>query len=377
MRSHLKIYTFKLKTLSPLFIGSGKEITKKEYVYVPNGHRVIMLNFDKFTRFLIEKNLIDDYTEFMIGPEKDLYKWLIRKRVNLEDIEKLKAYELNGGDAIIPGKTLKGVQLFIKDNYGEPYVPGSSLKGALRTAMLARMVDENASSGARHFMKLENEMKHLSGFFRKNTFLKEAQEIESEFFHTLNFRPDRKRDAVNSVFKGIQISDSLPIDRKNLILCTKVDVTRDGKEHPVEVVCRECIKPGTEISFSITLDTGISKESGIDMSFILSSVRKFSELQYKYFSSKFFLPKNKDTSQAADGLELILGGGTGFVSKTIIYPLGREKALSFTSRLLDKQFVKHKHMKDISDGVSPHMIKCTKYDGKTYVLGRCECQVIE
>ena len=44
MRSHLKIYTFKLKTLSPLFIGSGKEITKKEYVYVPNGHRVIMLN---------------------------------------------------------------------------------------------------------------------------------------------------------------------------------------------------------------------------------------------------------------------------------------------------------------------------------------------
>ena len=32
----------------------------------------------------------------------------------------------------------------------------------------------------------------------------------------------------------------------------------------------------------------------------------------------------------------------------------------------------HKHEKDLLYGVSPHILKCTRYQGKEYMMGQCE-----
>lgn len=48
-------------------------------------------------------------------------------------------YRMNTGD-IVSGRRLSLLDTFIKDLYGCPYIPGSSLKGALRTILLVYMI---------------------------------------------------------------------------------------------------------------------------------------------------------------------------------------------------------------------------------------------
>ena len=69
-----------------------------------------------------------------------------------------------------------------------------------------------------------------------------------------------------------------------------------------------------------------------------------------------------------------LGGGSGFCTKTILYALlGQEKGVEaaiaiFQKTLPVKISQEHKHYKDKRIGISPHTLKTTKYQGKSYPL---------
>ena len=47
MQQFLKHYRVKIRVLSPIHIGSGEKIKKKEYIYMPWNHRVIIPNVKK------------------------------------------------------------------------------------------------------------------------------------------------------------------------------------------------------------------------------------------------------------------------------------------------------------------------------------------
>jgi CRISPR-associated protein Csm5 len=364
MTNHLQSFTLKLKALSPVFIGSGREITKKEYIYIVNGQRIIMPDYTKFAHFLDEKNLINDFTDFMTSSQSGLFFWLSGKGIKPEDISRFAAYEVYAGDAIIPLKPFRGVQLFIKDNYGKPYIPGSSLKGAIRSAILAKMANDNKTKSQKHYQNFNANLEHTQ-YINKNFLKRETEEMEADFLHTLDYKnsrgeSSRKSDAINSVMKGLQVSDSEPLNTNVLVLCAKRDIKPNGMENALPI-CRECIKPETEITFMLTIDSSILSTAGIDLSFIKSAIAEFAAMQVKYFSSKFRLPQNMDSSIAKNGMELYLGGGAGFVSKTVIYPLGGDVAIKFVGKYMASQFKIHKHKFDEKNGVSPHMLKCTSY----------------
>ena len=65
-------------------------------------------------------------------------------------------------------------------------------------------------------------------------------------------------DAVNSIFRGIQISDSLSIPDNCMMLAGKTDSATDGGTHSINL-CRECAAPGTAIRFKLTLDQSVLK----------------------------------------------------------------------------------------------------------------------
>lgn len=73
-------------------------------------------------------------------------------------------------------------------------------------------------------------------------------------------------------------------------------------------------------------------------------------------------------------------GGCGFVSKTIMYPMfpGRE-GVRAVKTVFDKTRVPrvHGHSQDLKSGVSPHILKCTRYQGRTLEMGRCRIKIIE
>jgi CRISPR-associated protein Csm5 len=213
MRSHLESIPIELKTLSPLHIGCGKSITKKEYIYLENGQRVLIPDINKLFNYLVKNNFVKDFENYMLGAQQDLYKWLTGLNITKEEIESIKSYEVNASDAIIPQKPLKEINLIIKDNYKKPYIPGSSLKGYIKTAMLSKFISEDKKFAQYMFTKLKRKVEN-----RNHNFKDEEREMDSYFLNKISTGEIKgKNSSVNSLMKGIQISDSEPIEVENVI----------------------------------------------------------------------------------------------------------------------------------------------------------------
>jgi len=123
------------------------------------------------------------------------------------------------------------------------------------------------------------------------------------------------------------------------------------------------------------LDLPVLEKAGLDLSFIEDALHSFSDDYYVNFE-QFFNELPEDASMGAkEGVDIILGGGAGYVSKTIVYNLfaDRARALPLVSKIMSKQFHNHKHELDTEKyKASPHILKTTFYEGKYYQMGRCE-----
>lgn len=120
----MTVYNVKLQTLSPLHIGDGDEL-RLNFDYVVHENHTYRLNEDAIL-FAKESSLKPDRQGHYPTPGELL---------TVADFEngELFRYVLRG--AARSGKTDARMKSFIKDVYDRPYIPGSSLKGALRTAL--------------------------------------------------------------------------------------------------------------------------------------------------------------------------------------------------------------------------------------------------
>ena len=177
-------------------------------------------------------------------------------------------------------------------------------------------------------------------------------------------------DAVNSIMRGVQISDSLPVPDSQMMLSKKMDVNQDGEAHTITCV-RECIRPEVELHLKLTLDQSVCKGS-ITKDSLLQTVDSFADHYDKTYVEKFRKPVNSVYKEYQNCL--ILGGGVGFFSKTLAYPYwGAEEALKWVSDRLDRSFPKHHHKSD--QEISPRMLKYAQYGGKLYPYGVCEVDI--
>lgn len=369
MNRYLKCYQVTMRTLAPVFIGSGKEIGKKEYVFL-NQRKVGIPDIQKMYGWLCHKGKQAAFEDYLLGNQPmDFTGWLKRQGLKMEEVKPFIKYTLDCSDAIMEGGT-KRLQIMecVKDAYGSPYVPGSSLKGMLRTVLLG----EDVINMPRKYQDIKQKLGRSTGIrtSRTNYLKREVNELETVAYRTLQREKTKPQDAVNDVLQGLIVSDGEPLSVDDLVLCQKVDVHVGGGEKPLPLL-RECIKPNTEIHFMITIDTQLCPFTEKD---IWDSIKIFMESYCANFLSAFAKaerPKEKD---------IFLGGGCGFVSKTVIYPLyGKQEGISAASRIFENSGVPkvHKHVLDKKYGMSPHTMKCTKYQGKTYQMGLCRVEKME
>ena len=92
-----------------------------------------------------------------------------------------------------------------------------------------------------------------------------------ETFHTLKREKVKKENAVCDELSGLRISDSRPLNTKDLILCQKIDKGIDGKDQMLPTF-RECLKPGIKICFDMTIDESMCNYKKSD---ILEAVEYF------------------------------------------------------------------------------------------------------
>lgn len=349
--NHLQVYDLILKTKAPLFIGSGRKYTKKEFTYNPRTHKVAFIDPQLLMEKLIEKNLLDKYEHFILRcPNVYLYSFLVECGFSQYEIDEMTIFTADAADAVMKGKALSEVHEFIHDVKYRPYVPGSSLKGCLRTVLLYKMIHEKPIVF---------------------TGQDKADNVEAIYLNTLRLNP-KQQDEVNSIMRGISISDSMPIDRENMILARKDDISKAGNRKPINLI-RECVKPGVEIVFKLTLDKSVLKT--IDVEFIREAVAEYGIYYTKTYSESFRMPQNAVYESFENCI--VLGGGSGYYGKNIIYPLmGKEKAVRYVSKFMSKKFPRHKHENDIRQGISPHRLKHTTYDRLSYHFGVCEVKIV-
>lgn len=373
MQNYLKEYQMRITALAPIHVGNGMKIGKKEYIQQGATQPVIVPDTAKmfYTLRLLKKDRA--YADFMLNERRmGLGQWLEEQKIS-KYIDSWKRYSMDAGDAFVRKSTgrrdatPKEIMCFVKDAYEQPYIPGSTLKGMLRTALLCWRVYKNQDRYKQELMNLSRAADN--GGSRKTYLQRETDALETAVFHTLG-RDDRKQgNAVNSIMSGFVVSDSKPISEKQLMLAQKIDYDMFGDEKCLPIL-REAIMPGTQIDFSVTIDSTICD---VTINELMDALEYFKKSVFDNFYAKF---KRGSTVEGT----VWLGGGTGFLSKTILYPLYDKQAVKLTDMVfqntLAKNYDKHKHYDDIAKGVAPHVCKCTRYQGKLYDMGAGKIEIL-
>ncbi len=130
--------TIKLQTLTPVHIGSG-EILKENFDYIKDSGFVYILDSKKLFKLLKEKGFLESKLANVLTQGN--IKTIINR--NLPNI-KVDEYSIRQ-IPILQNKREKerpGLREQIYDGLGKPYIPGSSIKGAIRTALLSYIIEK-------------------------------------------------------------------------------------------------------------------------------------------------------------------------------------------------------------------------------------------
>ncbi len=395
-----------LTCVSPVHIGSGETLKAVEYLYDSSNTTVYFLDESKWIKFLAEKNLIDEFARYVeltaensASDEEftgnNVWNWLRslhEKNIVKDEIkaQELKALCLRQATAttntIIVGRrqTLNDIDCHIATADGRPYIPGSSIKGMFRTAILYSFI--------KNFSDAEKNKYWAEIVVTKNLPLKEQQKecneiiqrLENEIFSKLDYK---KADAqVNSIMRGLLVSDAFftPTRGTNQKLTTvilqKIDsstkANRSGQTEKTLPLFRECIPASTMFNFNVTLDLDIIKKIGVQsVEEILAMSKEFMLASANLLKEVFGVKYHKEFEEF-DEADAFIGGGTGFIATTLLYPLAPsvEDGKNFIANYFDKIFW-HSHELD-DEKISPRTLKLTKPSrDERKIFGLCKFQV--
>lgn len=408
-----RYWKMKLTCLTPVHIGNGSSYNPSEYIYVPGnrGGDIYFLNEINWLQYLYKKKVIDLFARDLQeninrNSPFSIYIWLVKNEKKLGHIQTVLT-ELEECAAIntkepaflefnrfTPKKSLNDVHPFIRSGNGNCYIPGSSIKGVLRTALLVQDMMKDPEKYKPFWQKIAG-LQPSQG--SKSRFIKKelehiAKDIEIKFAYSpkavedakLNHRPV---DIVNDLFKYIQVSDAKAEDPLQMGVVQKVDfgirAAETGDKPKTMPICRECILPGNALQFSISIDDQAVQPIGIhSMKDILSALERFTELQYGLQADIYSRGAGREMDQLR-AANCVLGGGAGYFSKTVLYALavsqsenfreGRDAGTRVVRAFMQETFSKGRHERDRQ--LSPHTLKLTRYQNKTALMGLCKVEV--
>ncbi|MBN1641543.1 MAG: type III-A CRISPR-associated RAMP protein Csm5, partial [Anaerolineae bacterium] len=217
-----------LTTMTPLHIGTGTELLN-EYDLKVVGSQTYRLNVDAIWDYVLSGDARGVDQHLLRTPPAQL----IAAR-DLAEHPEFVAYVLAGRPQ--PESAGAGrVREQIKDAFGRLYLPGSSLKGALRTA-IARSLGRKQPQPLR-----VNDRPDRRG--RRN-----AQRAD-DWLEADLMRPGAD-DANHDLLRALQVADSHPAQGGPVLVNVRV-VKGDRRESPIDV---EAAPPGTTFETTIHLD---------------------------------------------------------------------------------------------------------------------------
>ena len=137
-----------LNIITPVNISDGTKLTAKDYFYSPKQQKAYFLDLQKWHHFIYQQGLLSAYERY-VGDYKDkrnLLTWLEAQEFTLKDVQNIIVGEAQAEVNLINAEkknTLNDVDKHIQQVDGSLYIPGSSIKGVFRTAILYNLLEEN------------------------------------------------------------------------------------------------------------------------------------------------------------------------------------------------------------------------------------------
>ena len=257
----------KIKTLTPIHIGTGKELTPLEFF---NNYRI---NYNKLFDLIAEEkkdeffNWIDQIQNATISITN------IQKKFNIKTndiISKCGLYRFNQS---FQDKVREG----IKDSSNKLFIPGSSIKGAIRTALMYKVLKTAYYNSTinNSIESLISKAKNLRGQTRKiKSLLRSADdELQNKVFNcgVLKEKDGKQEikydDQKYDLLKLVRISDSESVatDTNGEICELQVYALKKEKAYEPFKVYTESIAEHTELEFDISIDVDFLKQAKIEL----------------------------------------------------------------------------------------------------------------
>ena len=379
MKTPYKSYKMKLTTLSPVFVGSEEELNQGQYIFDNANMIVKILDENKFANFLNKNNLINEYSNALIqyGKNINLKRWLEEKRIplNLPIFSKILPCKYLTTTKFGKTKTatsLNSIKQFMKNSDGLAYIPGSSIKGAIRTAFCSYLVYKNKD-------KFQNEWRTLKQALTekrlpKKTINQITKSIEQKCFNLIKY--DNEKADKGDIFSTLIISDSNEIPTNKLYITTRLDCAIQKKNPTSMPMNLEVIERNVDITFNLSIDT----TSGTY--FTIEKIKEVLDFYTKQQIDNKIFEQNSEYLYSPDELSediipnICIGGMTGYFNKNIVYSLAptKEEAVNVLREYFANSFPKGGHRENDFE-IAPHTIKAVNDNGGIIPLGWCNLAV--
>lgn len=369
--------TYELTCISPIHIGNGELLKQYEYIFTKdrNQQRVYFLDKAKWMAFLVRHDLIDDYARSVFSGRMNLYGWLQSQRIGSLSAIIREVCNASADVYLVRERQqrVNDISRQVKTPDGIPYIPGSTLKGAIRSAILFHDIRQHPEA----YLPFWNRIKAVMEAGNRRQMRDLAQNIERQAFTRLKQQKNRPDDALQSVMKGLAVSDAMLVGHeRDTVILQKYDVSSIRGEglngHPMALF-RECIPTGRKFRFSMTLDKDIARLIGItSLDDVWQWVRDY--LAFGLAQERgVFGHEYKGEFEESKLADIRLGGGTGFLSKTVYYALapkgeGRTVLANFFDDVLFTRRNCHHH-KTKDDRLTPRTLKLAWADNDRWILG--------
>lgn len=402
-----------LKVVTPINISDGIVLGAKDYLYDSRRQKVFFLNLHQWHMFIYKHMLLEKYESYLANfrDKQSLLEWLQMQGYDIDDVRTVITSEAQATVNLMDNekkKTLNDINRHIQQPDGSLYVPGSSIKGVFRTAILYSLLQKRQDIKSKYWCYIKQQVDIIKTLLEEERKPRELQimpysvikkkkdqtakeidkltaSLESELLHTLRLKDDKERNisnknAVCSAMRGLQVSDTYASRNMQTAILQKVDGGFDkfGKASPKKLpIFRECMLPEAELFFDVKIEKAVMNTIGIN------SVDDLLRATHSFFAAVTDLLQQafgKEYQEAFQGVaagNIFLGGNTGFLSKTLLAMLAPDKdtAKNTIKVLLDKSFKTHKHL--LRDKViAPRTLKCTNYNGKLMLMGVAEVRKV-
>ena len=375
-----------LKVVTPVNIADGIVLGAKDYLYDSRRQKVFFLNLHQWHMFIYKHMLLEKYESYLVNfrDKQSLLEWLRMQGYDIDDVRTVITSEAQATVNLMDNekkKTLNDINRHIQQPDGSLYVPGSSIKGVFRTAILYSLLQKRQDIKVKYWRQIQEKIS--SNYFKPyRDFNKLISDLENELLHTLRLVDGniRSNNAVCSAMRGLQVSDTYASRNMQTAILQKVDGGFDkfGKASPKKLpIFRECMLPKAELFFDVKIEKAVMSTIGINnVDDLLKATHSFFAAVTDLLQQAF----GKEYQEAFQGVaagNMFLGGNTGFLSKTLLAMLAPDKdtAKNTIKVLLDKSFKNHKHL--LRDKViAPRTLKCTNYNGKLMLMGVAEVRKV-